>query len=127
MPFAINASTEFISPTKTPEFLAAGKRVISTPIHDVVNPYGTEGLIGIAETAEEFIEIAEHDFRKKTDSLWLGKVDQYLSTISWDKTWKNMEVHIDRVLQENYLAASRHLSTPGDGPGGRSRAIGKRA
>ena len=43
MPFAINASTEFISPTKTPEFLAAGKRVISTPIHDVVNPYGAEG------------------------------------------------------------------------------------
>ncbi len=88
MPFAINASTEFISPTKTPEFLAAGKRVISTPIHDVVYPYGEDGLVGIAHTAEEFIDIADHDLHVKRDTLWLGKVDQYLSTISWDKTWK---------------------------------------
>ena len=98
MPFAINASTEFISPTKTPEFLAAGKRVISTPIHDVVNPYGADGLVGIADTAEGFIEIAEYDLSEKEDPLWLGKVDQYLSTISWDKTWANMDKHIDTLL-----------------------------
>jgi hypothetical protein len=101
MPFAINASTEFISPTKTPEFLAAGKRVISTSIHDVVNPYGVEGLVGIADTAEGFIEIAEHDLNEKADILWLGKVDQYLNTISWDKTWNNMEAEIDRILKKN--------------------------
>jgi UDP-galactopyranose mutase len=106
MPFAINASTEFISPTKTPEFLAAGKRVVSTPIHDVVYPYGADGLVGIAETAEEFVDIVEHDLQEKTDPLWLGKVDQYLSTISWDKTWKNMEEHIVKILKDNYLYAS---------------------
>jgi len=127
MPFAINASTEFISPTKTPEFLAAGKRVISTPIHDVVNPYGAEGLVGIAETAEEFIEIAEHDLLEKTDSLWLGKVDQYLSTISWDKTWKKMETHIDQVLEEKYAASSQHLNLRGSIPGGNSGSINRRA
>lgn len=107
MPFAINASTEFISPTKTPEFLAAGRRVISTPVHDVVYPYGANGLVGIAENAEGFIEIAERFLREKTDSLWLGKVDQYLSTISWDKTWKGMETHIDEVLKNDLENPSR--------------------
>ena len=40
MPFAMNESTQFISPTKTPEYLAGGKPVVSTPIKDVVRHYG---------------------------------------------------------------------------------------
>ena len=40
MPFELNEATKYISPTKTPEFLAAGKPVVSTSIHDVVHPYG---------------------------------------------------------------------------------------
>ena len=51
MPFAINESTRFISPTKTPEFLAAGVPVVSTPILDVVRPYGETGLVEIADDA----------------------------------------------------------------------------
>ena len=45
MPFALNEATRFISPTKTPEYLAAGKPVVSTPIRDVVRPYGEHGLV----------------------------------------------------------------------------------
>ena len=127
MPFAINASTEFISPTKTPEFLAAGKKVISTPIHDVVNPYGAEGLVGIAETAEKFIEIAEHDLRDKTDPLWLGKVDQYLSTISWNKTWKNMDAHIKQILKEKHTTSSGNMNLRENISRGGSGKIDKRA
>src|SRR4051812_48158511 len=59
MPFALNESTRFISPTKTPEFLAAGVPVVSTPITDVVRPYGQAGLVEIAEGADAFIEQAE--------------------------------------------------------------------
>ena len=44
LPFAQNASTRFISPTKTPEYLAAGKPVVSTPIRDVVTPYADKGF-----------------------------------------------------------------------------------
>jgi len=40
MPFAINAATRFTSPTKTPEYLAGGRPVVSTPITDVVRHYG---------------------------------------------------------------------------------------
>ncbi len=122
MPFAINSSTEFISPTKTPEFLAAGKKVISTAIHDVVNPYGTEGLVGIAETAEKFIELAEHYLSNKTDLSWLGKVDRYLSTISWNKTWKKMDTCIEQFLKEK-----RNMNLRENIQEGGTRKINKRA
>jgi UDP-galactopyranose mutase len=100
MPFAINASTEFISPTKTPEFLAAGKRVISTKIHDVIYPYGEQGLVGIAQNAKEFIQIAEKYLDEKDFGQWLEKADEFLNNISWDKTWHDMESKISEVIRK---------------------------
>ena len=70
IPFAINESTRFISPTKTPEYLAAGVPVVSTPIRDVVNPYGDKGIVKIASTAEEFVAAAE-EYMKMDKSKWL--------------------------------------------------------
>ena len=51
LPFAHNESTRFISPTKTPEYLAAGKPVVSTSITDVVRPYGIQKMVRIADDA----------------------------------------------------------------------------
>ena len=51
MPFAINEATRFISPTKTPEYLAGGKMVVSTPVKDVVAGYGECARVSIAATA----------------------------------------------------------------------------
>jgi glycosyltransferase involved in cell wall biosynthesis len=67
MPFALNESTEFISPTKTLEYMAAGKPVVSTPIHDVTVMFGD--LVAIAATPESFIAqcraaLAESSFEK---------------------------------------------------------------
>lgn len=59
MPFALNESTRYISPTKTPEYLTGGKPVISTPIKDVVTPYGENGMVHIAATPSIFIAAAE--------------------------------------------------------------------
>src|SRR5204863_3186250 len=59
LPFARNDATRFISPTKTPEYLAAGKPVVSTSIHDVVRPYGDKGLVTIADTEADFISAVE--------------------------------------------------------------------
>ncbi|WP_227386122.1 glycosyltransferase [Microvirga rosea] len=89
MPFALNESTKFISPTKTPEFLAAGVPVISTPITDVVRPYGEKGLVEIARDASEVVEKAELIFGRPNEA-WLNKVDRHLATGSWDKTWSSM-------------------------------------
>ena len=56
LPFARNDATRFISPTKTPEYLAAGKPVVSTSIADVVRPYGDERLARIADTPDDFVD-----------------------------------------------------------------------
>lgn len=100
MPFALNASTKFISPTKTPEYLAGGKPVISTSITDVITPYGDMGLVHIADTADEFIAAAEQILHTADDDkkAWLEKVDQYLAGISWDKTWQNMTELIEEGI-----------------------------
>jgi UDP-galactopyranose mutase len=98
IPFAMNESTKFISPTKTPEYLAAGKPVISTPVRDVVNPYGEKKLVNIAANAAEFIEQAEEQLKKKGRKTWLKKVDAFLADISWDKTWSHMVRHIENII-----------------------------
>jgi UDP-galactopyranose mutase len=89
--FARNEHTRFISPTKTPEYLAAGKPVVSTSIRDVVRPYGEEGLVEIADTVEEFVAAAERCLRKRDErDGWLERVDAFLATNSWDQTWARM-------------------------------------
>ena len=92
IPFLLNESTRFISPTKTPEYLAAGLPVISTAIKDVVDPYGISGLVHIDTTAEDFIAAAEQELALSDDSkeAWLVKVDSYLSQNSWNKTYQAM-------------------------------------
>lgn len=88
MPFALNDSTRFISPTKTPEFLAAGKPVVSTAINDVVHPYEDEGLAYIAHNANEFVKLIDQAMKEKVkDPTWLSRVDKFLMRNSWDKTF----------------------------------------
>ncbi|GAB2456277.1 glycosyl transferase [Hymenobacter qilianensis] len=88
--FADNESTKFISPTKTPEYLAAGKPVVSTPIRDVVRPYGELNLVQIAAAADEFGQAIGRALKQKDDAEWLARTDEYLATISWDRTWQDM-------------------------------------
>jgi UDP-galactopyranose mutase len=100
VPFAINESTRFISPTKTPEYLSAGKPVISTPIRDVVSPYGNNGLVHIVFNADEFIIAAENELAKKRKTAWLKKVDEFLVGTSWDRTWSQMVRNIEETLAQ---------------------------
>ncbi len=100
MPFAINESTKYISPTKTPEYLAAGKSVISTPIRDVVRPYGDENLVSIASTAEEFVKAADKILEQGNFDDWQKKADDFLSKNSWDKTFAQMRGLIDETITE---------------------------
>ncbi|MEH2444291.1 MAG: UDP-galactopyranose mutase [Nostoc sp.] len=99
LPFARNESTRFISPTKTPEYLAAGKPVVSTSIRDVVRPYGESKLVRIADTVSEFVTAAEQAMQEDTPaSEWLSRVDVFLEKISWDRTWASMMKLIDSAI-----------------------------
>ncbi len=89
LPFAQNASTRFISPTKTPEYLAAGKPVVSTPIPDVVEPYGRLGLARIGGDAESFCEAIRASLGGQSPA-WTQEVDKFLRQTSWDQTFAAM-------------------------------------
>lgn len=91
MPFALNESTRFISPTKTPEFLSAGLPLVSTSIADVVNPYGQVGLVAIAHSPEDFAAAIDAALATKDDAARLAQVDAFLAGKSWDETFKAMQ------------------------------------
>jgi glycosyltransferase involved in cell wall biosynthesis len=90
MPFALNDSTKFISPTKTPEFLAAGKPVVSTSIRDVVHPYGVNKLVRIADSAEDFIDAIDLSMKECKTPEWLDRIDHGIRDNSWDITFTKM-------------------------------------
>jgi len=96
LPFAINESTKYISPTKTPEYLAAGKPVISTPIKDVVRSYGENGLVAIAHNADTFIEAGQKLLSLREEE-WLTEVDAFLKDMSWENTVAEMLHYIESV------------------------------
>lgn len=91
MPFALNESTRFISPTKTPEYLAGGCPVVSTPIRDVVRTYGDTEVVHIAATPAEFVTAAEQALAAAADrDRFLTAADSVLGDMSWDHTWSLM-------------------------------------
>ena len=100
LPFALNESTRYISPTKTPEYLAAEKPVVSTPIHDVVSGYGHAGLVAIAGTPEEFAKAIDKALEGPSNE-WRAGVAAKLAEGSWERTWEAMWKEIERVLLQN--------------------------
>ena len=98
MPFAINESTRFISPTKTPEYLAAGKPVVSTPIRDVKRHYERVAGVNIAATPDQFVAACERALVLAAGKgEWLAEVDLLLADMSWDITQARMAKLIEAV------------------------------
>ena len=112
MPFAINESTRFISPTKTPEYLAAGRPVVSTPIRDVVRHYGELQGVKIADTAEAFVAACEAQLALKETSAWLEQVDEALASLSWEQTQLRMSALIDGAVRKRLGRGFARLSSP---------------
>jgi UDP-galactopyranose mutase len=101
MPFAINEATRFISPTKTPEYLAAGRPVVSTPVADVVRQYADLSMVKIAEGADAFIAACDgfvgDSFSREA---YHHEVATLLGGMSWDRTQQRMAKLIDDVLAD---------------------------
>ncbi|KEQ52429.1 UDP-galactopyranose mutase [Sphingobium chlorophenolicum] len=91
MPFAINDATRFISPTKTPEYLAAGRPVVSTPIADVVRQYGQIEAVRVAEPGDAFIRACDEALAlSASGGSWLAEADKMLAGMSWDRSFQQM-------------------------------------
>jgi UDP-galactopyranose mutase len=101
LPFAHNSATRFISPTKTPEYLAAGRTVVSTGIRDVVKPYGDAGVVSIANSPGEWLRAIEFELERRDEADWSNRVDELLSTTSWDATWTYMSSAIETARSDD--------------------------
>jgi UDP-galactopyranose mutase len=107
--FARNESTRYISPTKTPEYLAAGRPVVSTSIRDVVHPYGDLGLVLVADEPRAFVQAIEAALDGDGEARQ-ARADAFLARSSWDHTWKSMAELIDEAVRRK---AGRSASMEG--------------
>jgi glycosyltransferase involved in cell wall biosynthesis len=103
MPFALNEATRFINPTKTLEYLAAGRPVVSTPIEDVVSQF--RNVVGIGASPREFIaKCLQASNRPDRRAIERGLA--MVRRNSWESIVQQIEKHIDDVL-----ASKRSLET----------------
>ncbi len=97
MPFALNDSTKFISPTKTLEYMAAGRPVISTPIRDVVRDYAE--VVSIVSDASRFADTIDNILLKgETAQESLARYRPILERTSWDNTVARMDTLITQTI-----------------------------
>jgi UDP-galactopyranose mutase len=116
IPFARNDATRFISPTKTLEYMAAGKPVVSTSIADVVCPFGERGLVRIGDDAAGFVSACEELMASDATDRLL-RTDDYLSKTSWERTWQAMSERIETALEdEGRSTRARRAAGPMFGP-----------
>lgn len=110
LPFARNKATRFASPSRIPEYLAAGKPVVSTSIRDVVHPYGIQGVVSIADLPQTFAEALEDVIGQPRPGR-LAAADRLLAHLSWDRTWESMEEKLVQTLQQIREAPLLALTT----------------
>ena len=118
LPFALNKATRFISPTKTLEYMAAEKPIVSTPITDVAEPYGD--LVYIGRTADEFINACERALASTPQEreLRFQGMRRVLSSTSWDATARSMWSAVEQCLnaQSEPVADTSRSSMPSSSP-----------
>ena len=124
LPFAINEATRFISPTKTPEYLAAGRPVVSTPIVDVVRHYGTMPGVAIADSPEGFVAACA-DALALEPAAWQARADARLAAQSWDDTFGRMRALLGEALDRRVAAPGprrfTEVARPAIRPAGRRK------
>ncbi|QCR38548.1 FAD-dependent oxidoreductase [Nissabacter sp. SGAir0207] len=98
LPFALNESTRFISPTKVLEYMAAELPIVSTAIKDVVEPHGD--VVAIGYDTEGFIAACERALAL-TDAEKAESGEQMrgrIAATSWDATAEQMATLMDESL-----------------------------
>lgn len=108
LPFALNESTRFISPTKTLEYMAAELPILSTPIADVAEPYGE--IVYLGRTPEEFAAACARALSAPADERErrIGKMREVLAHTSWEKTAADMEELIDEAVARRIRRERHH-------------------
>ncbi|MDP9052406.1 MAG: FAD-dependent oxidoreductase [Acidobacteriota bacterium] len=111
LPFAINAATRFISPTKLLEYMAAEKMIVSTPITDVVEPYGD--MVYVGSSSESFLLCCERALAAE-DNTHEAKRTQMRAVVkksSWDDTATKMRAILEAVITSRRNGVSSPLQS----------------
>lgn len=112
MPFALNAATRFISPTKSLEYMAAEKPIVSTPIRDVVDLHGD--VVEIAASPAAFVRACEQvlqwpdPVRQARSRLMREK----LSHTSWEVTAGKINVLLRGLFDDSQHATPARRRLP---------------
>jgi hypothetical protein len=88
------------APTRTPEYLAAFKPIVSTSVPDIISPYYEMGLVNIANDVFEFEAAIESALSFNKRKEWKKTIDEFLKTHSWDVTWQQMR----HLMKTNIIA-----------------------
>jgi glycosyltransferase involved in cell wall biosynthesis len=107
MPFAMNASTQFINPTKALEYMATGRPIISTPVRDVVRQWSD--IVSIVRTADEFIAAAEK-LLKQSDKERIERGLELARKSSWENTVKTMQGLIKDAIGKSDRRSRRAIA-----------------
>jgi UDP-galactopyranose mutase len=123
LPFARNASTRFISPTKTLEYMAAKKPIVSTPITDVAEPYGD--IVYLSEDAEAFVAACERALAAPAAdrAARRAKMREVLSRTSWDRTARSMQEEIRKAIEKRPAAGDGREVRTASRSGGEARVL----
>ena len=105
IPYVIGPATRFINPTNALEYMAAGRPVVTTPIHDVVEPYGD--IVFAASGPEGFVAACERAMRSSESDLAPRnyRAQRVLQRISWDRTVEAMDLILSKLLDRRSTAA----------------------
>jgi glycosyltransferase involved in cell wall biosynthesis len=95
MPFALNEATEYINPTKAFEYMATGREIVSSAVHDVVRNFST--VVKVATSHDEFISLC-HQAIASPDQGAIERGIKLACNNSWDSIVAKMEQHIEVAL-----------------------------
>jgi UDP-galactopyranose mutase len=109
IPFALNDATKYLSPTKTLEYIAGRKPVVSTPIRDVVELYGE--AVHVAHSPEQFVRAVEAALAEAPGARRAVQ-DRLLGMHAWNDIASRMNVLIQAQLDRATLRSYEHAISP---------------
>ena len=109
MPFALNEATQYINPTKTLEYMAAGKPIVSTAVPDVVRHFTP--VVAVANSTEEFIEAARRAIANPDTGLIADGIAR-AEVSSWESTVAAMHRHILDAMEARQVPKTVKRSRP---------------
>ena len=106
MPFALNKATEFINPTKTLEYMATGKPIVSTPVADVVRNFTP--IVSVADGTQAYANAVRRA---------IANPDPVMRQLGIERTqrssWENITQSMTKLMEEAIVQRDRRERTTG--------------